>query len=426
MVQKNEFWKLDHLSHSQLLESLRDVIRSQRQALAELIAHLGEVEERRLHLEAAHSSMFDYCVARLGMSEDEACRRIDLARLARRFPALFPLLASGELTLSVALVLKPILSQANLDELLAAARGKSIREARELLALHAPRPDAPSSIRKLPERHTVGQGDPRWGLSPSASDLPPPQPLPQLEAPHAPVENQRAAPAPVPSPVAAQFHHPSRIEPLSPQRYKVQFTADKAVKEQLEQARDLLRHAIPSGDFGAIIARALELLIADLLRRRFGAGARRKAASTPARLTAAQQASTTPTLSEAPVSCAAAPALAAPAASPPSGGAPPSAPHVPRAARRAVLERDGLACTWRDADGKHCGARAWLEIDHCHPRAKGGHSQPDNLRILCRAHNHFAAEREYGRAHVERATSRRVHRRTVHTKDPPIATPPPI
>src|SRR5215510_7717422 len=107
MMQQTEFWKLEHLSHSQLLESLANVIQVQRRALAELIAHLGEVEDRRLHRQAAHSSMFDYCAARLGMSEDEACRRIDLARLARRFPALFPLLAAGEMSLSVALVLKP-------------------------------------------------------------------------------------------------------------------------------------------------------------------------------------------------------------------------------------------------------------------------------------------------------------------------------
>ena len=113
-----EFWQLQHFSDRQLLDSLGRVLRTQRQSLAELVAHLGEVEERRIPLEAAHGSLFDYCVRKLGMSEDEACRRIDLARLARKFPALFPLLASGELSLSTALVLKPALTPDNQLELI--------------------------------------------------------------------------------------------------------------------------------------------------------------------------------------------------------------------------------------------------------------------------------------------------------------------
>jgi hypothetical protein len=67
-----------------------------------------------------------------------------------------------------------------------------------------------------------------------------------------------------------------RLEPLSAQRYKIQFTANRELKEKLEQARALLRHALPSGDFGPIISRAPDLLIDDLLRSRFGAAARRK------------------------------------------------------------------------------------------------------------------------------------------------------
>jgi hypothetical protein len=418
MTRQTEFWKLDQLSHSQLLESLHGVLRTKRRALAELIAHLGEVEERRLHLEAAHGSMFDYCVVRLGMSEDEACRRIDLARLARKYPALYPLLASGEIALSVALVLKPILSQVDPEELFAAARGKSIREARELVAQHAPRPDVPFSIRKHPERRAAVERatEPQAPLPKLAPALA----APLVKAAPAPASSQRGCvdealvetPRPALAPPsasdparAAPPRHPSRLEPLSPQRYKVQFTIDKTVKDQLEQARDLLRHAIPDGDFGAIFGRALELLIADLLKHRFGVGARRKAQSPRS--------------------------MDSPAPVPPGTSAPVTAEftgsHVPSAARRTVLERDGLACTWRDAKGKRCGCRAWLEIDHCRPRAKGGGSEPENLRILCRAHNQLAAEHEYGRAHIRQATRfrQRGASSTEQTSAEPTLTPTP-
>src|SRR6188768_2058331 len=89
------------LSDADLLSGLHGLLRACRQTTAQIIAHLGEVEARRLHLLAGHGSMFAYCVSRLGMSEDEACRRIDVARLARRFPLLLERLAGDQLSLSV-------------------------------------------------------------------------------------------------------------------------------------------------------------------------------------------------------------------------------------------------------------------------------------------------------------------------------------
>ena len=170
------FWKLGAHSDRELLEGLKVRVGNGRQLMAEVLAHLGEVEERRLHLEAGYSSMFAYCVSRLGMSEDEACRRIDVARLARRHPALFPRLATGQLSLSVAALLKPYLSTervsteravtervsaegavteraiGDVDLLIAAVSGKSVQQAREALAALFPRPDVEPSIRKLPDR----------------------------------------------------------------------------------------------------------------------------------------------------------------------------------------------------------------------------------------------------------------------------------
>jgi 5-methylcytosine-specific restriction endonuclease McrA len=83
--------------------------------------------------------------------------------------------------------------------------------------------------------------------------------------------------------------------------------------------------------------------------------------------------------------------------------------HVTNATRRAIVERDGLRCSWVDDQGRRCASRAWLEIDHRHPRGKGGSSEARNTRIFCRAHNRFAAEQEYGRDHVERAIQEARH-----------------
>ena len=79
----------------------------------------------------------------------------------------------------------------------------------------------------------------------------------------------------------ARGRRSSSIEPLSAQRYKVQLTASAELKGKLELARDLMRHAHPSGDFGPIIERALDLLITELMQRRFGAKVRRKRLAKP-------------------------------------------------------------------------------------------------------------------------------------------------
>jgi hypothetical protein len=76
---------------------------------------------------------------------------------------------------------------------------------------------------------------------------------------------------------------------------------------------------------------------------------------------------------------------------------------VSRATRRAVFERDGERCTFTDADGHRCTATSWLELDHITARARGGTSEPGNLRVRCRAHNRLHAEQTFGKEHVERA-----------------------
>jgi hypothetical protein len=221
------------------------------------------------------------------MSEDEACRRIELARLARRFPALFPLLASGEITLSAALVLKPVLRSDNQLELIEAARRKSIRETREMVAAHFPGPDVPSTIRKLPEPNTEKTPAPHPASIAPLLAVPTPATASFTTLRIDPPASCAAPPQPaVPPPATAPSRFvpaTQRIDPIAAERYKLQLTIDASLRRQLETARDLLRHANPSGDFAPILSRALDLLVADLLRHRFGAGARRKAAraSTP-------------------------------------------------------------------------------------------------------------------------------------------------
>src|SRR5688572_2799 len=141
---------LSALSDQELVSGLEALLRSQHRLTAAIILHLMEVEDRRLHLRAACSSLFAYCIE-LGFTEDEACRRINAARLARRFPATIGRLESGEISLSALSKLKPYLTDDNATELLDAARTKTVAGVEQMIATRFPKSDVPSTIRKLPQ-----------------------------------------------------------------------------------------------------------------------------------------------------------------------------------------------------------------------------------------------------------------------------------
>src|SRR5262245_34737605 len=127
-------YSLKHLTDSVLDRELPARYASHRVSTAEVLAWLAEYDERKLYRPAGYASMFAYCVGQLGMSDDEAAKRIHAARTALAFPILFPAIADGQLNLSAVLLLKPRLAAENADELIAAASHRTIAELRLLLA----------------------------------------------------------------------------------------------------------------------------------------------------------------------------------------------------------------------------------------------------------------------------------------------------
>ena len=119
---------LRSLSHDQLLTQLHDLIRRDHSLEAELIAHLGEVDARRLYLEQACSSMFHYCVHVLHFAEGVAYKRIAVARAARKFPVVLAALEKGDLHLTGACLMAPHLDEGSAAEWVAVARHATARE----------------------------------------------------------------------------------------------------------------------------------------------------------------------------------------------------------------------------------------------------------------------------------------------------------
>ena len=148
------FWELAHLSDQGLRHGLRDLIGGRCRMEARVVAHLAAIEERRLHLVDGFSSMFDFCLRRLGLSESEAYHRIAAARVARQFPIVFGMLDRGEIHLSAICLLRDHLTEENHLELLQGASGKTKLKIQELLVRQVPKPTVEDSVRKLPSaRH---------------------------------------------------------------------------------------------------------------------------------------------------------------------------------------------------------------------------------------------------------------------------------
>ena len=155
---------VEHLSDAELLAGTRCLVGRSNQILAELLAHLAEVEARGIHRTRACSSLYTYCIYELRFSEDEAFRRVAAARLVGRFPALLDALASDELHLTGLLMLGPHLTEANLARVLARAKHRTKREISGLVRVLDPLPAVPARIEPLgPARARLVPSAPTWG-----------------------------------------------------------------------------------------------------------------------------------------------------------------------------------------------------------------------------------------------------------------------
>ena len=378
IVSMEDTRSLDTVPDDELLRRLTELLRHSRRVEADLVAHIGEVDARRLYAREASPSMFVYCTQTLHLSEFEAYLRITVARAARLHPMLLEMLREGSIHLSAVAKLAPHLTPENRDTLLARAAHRSKREVEELIAEIAPRPDALTVIRKLPDRGVAFDSGAGLGLD----RVEPPRikhanatvvevlaGMPRGERtttePLTQTQQQLAGVAGHVGPASAARARLPRVEPLSPARYKVEFTAGAGLRDKLERLKALMRTSVPDGDLAALIELAVTEKLERLEAKRFG---RTKA----------------------------------PRKNPVEREASPCSRHVPAAVRRAVYERDEGRCRFVDQQGRRCTARDGLEFHHRRPFGHGGEHSLANISLQCRRHNNSLAEVDYGREAMER------------------------
>jgi len=344
---------VESLNSSDLRSATRELVRRSHGLEVELLVHLAEIDERKLYLDWAFSSMFAFCVGELGFSEDVACSRINVARAARRMPVILDVLRTGRVHLAGLRLLAPHLTTENQQQVLAEAAGKSKREIEELVARLSPQPPVPTIVRKLPDRRNSTTESPTFPFS-NAVPVAPPESAPAL------------ALVPQGAPAPRRDERRAVVAPLAEDTFKFQFTASRACRDKFRQAQDLLRHRIPDGDLATIFEKALDLLIEQVKKERFAEGRK-------ARHSTAEESD------------------------------PSRSRHIPDAIKREVFERDGGRCTFTDEHGRKCGETGALEFDHRDGFARTHLHRAAGIRLLCRAHNQHAAEQMYGRAFMERA-----------------------
>jgi hypothetical protein len=342
-----------HLSDGALIAEVTRCARDERHATAQLVAHLAELDARRLYLGAGKSSLFTYCRDVLKLSEDAAYNRVEAARACRLFPQILDRLVDGSLTVTSVRLLARHLTGENHHGLLAAAAHSSKRAVEELIARRFPKPETPSSVRKVPER--------TQSRAPIAPQQPVTEPAPAVSAPGTTI----LAPAPVlVAPETAGQRpaaptHRAVVKPLAAERYEIRFTASGATRDKLKVAQDLLRHAIPSGDVAAIFDRALSELIEAHSRRKMAVVRR------PAKVRAVR-----PAVDD--------------------------SRHVAAEVKRVVWVRDAGRCAFVGTSGHRCSERAFLEFHHVVPYAVGGKATVANVQLRCRAHNGYEADVFFG------------------------------
>jgi hypothetical protein len=238
------------------------------------------------------------------------------------------MLEDGRLHLSGIALLAPRLSEENCDRVLPRAANRTKRQIEELVAELAPKPDAPPTIRKLP--------------------TPPPSQLRPDEV--------RVSPAPITMPALKPAAPPlPRPQPLSPERYKVTFTANQELKSKLERLQ-----ALTGEDLSAVIEAAVTEKLERLEAKRYGATMKPRRGLTKTNTSAKLR-------------------------------------YMPASVRRIVWKRDGQQCTFLDRHGRRCTERRGLEFHHDDPYGLGGDHDPARIRLLCRSHNLYLAERDYGK-----------------------------
>jgi hypothetical protein len=348
-----------------LIAKTVSLVKEERELLTKILHHLREIERRRLYSSLQYKSLYHFTVKHLDYPEAQAYRRINAMKLLNELPELEEKISTGDISLT-----HLSLAQALFNSEKKVTKSAFTHEQK----LNVFDQIAKKSVREA-EKITLS-------LSSSPAEL-----------------------------------KPDLIKVISADKVEFRFTANTSTKEKIEKLKGFLAHTSPNISLGELLEKLCDLGLEEWDPAKAPA-ARRKRCVKKSITTSEEVVS-----SEVNETCKNedAESLTNETASP-SGNAKNSDSKIstskasasnvgisntnaakttskpntspikkPSAAqtRRDVFTRASRAC-------ENCGSTFALEIDHIHPKALGGSSEAENLRVLCRACNQRAAIQVFG------------------------------
>jgi len=346
-----------HLSDDAAVAGLDRLLKAEYPHEANVLAYVAVVDARQLYRSAGYPSMPEFLMGRWNLCRSSAFRRQRAARAAYEFPVVFEAIADGRLNLTAVALLSGHLRRENVEELIVAATHKTREQVEQLIADRFPQADVPFRLEHVPgPAPSSAENSPATAFITvvSAGGAPSqPQVIANKEA-SVPLEALAPASPPIVAPQPPA--HPV-VKPIAPERYALQVTISGQARASLRRAQELLGYQLRGDDVAQVLELALAALVEKLEKRKCGRADR------PRRV------------------------------------APPRSqdPHyIPADVKRAVCERDGNQCTYRNAAGERCPERRALEFDHIVVPDRGGKATVGNIRQRSRAHNQLEAECTFG------------------------------
>jgi hypothetical protein len=297
------------MTNQEINSELAKEIKCERQITNKILKLIILAEDRKIALERGYKNTFTWLVKEHKYSPSAANRRIQAARLLRAVPSVETKIEDGSVNLSTL------------------AQAQSMIRNQEILSK---------------QKVTQEQKEEAVAIIENLSGF----------------ETEQALMALLPENVSDVKR--VSISAIDSQTARLAVNLSNEALADLKRAKEIFAHAIPSGDAGLILARALKELLEkhDPLKK-------------PQRASAAD---------------------------------------ARRATREDVIQKDQGACTFQDPTTGHvCGEMGQIERDHIIPRANGGDDSLENGRALCRAHNQYMSEKILGEERANRWRNNSAH-----------------
>lgn len=327
-------FNLKFKSDEMLVSELKKMVAEERRLLIQILHYLREVESRKLYLSRGFRNLFLFATQELGYSAGAAGRRIRAMRLIKEIPQVEEKIESGKLSLSVAAQVQGFIWREDQKREEADAEPISKSEKLELIE----QMEGVSS-RECEEKLIA--------ISPEAK-------VPQ-----------------------------EKTKPITQNKTLIQFVADERLMKKIEKLKYLLAHQNYEGRYDKLFEKVVDMALEKLdpekreMRRAKKRVTRNRIDEGKNELESSDNSDSLFSLQQFQLSEVT------------------SASewnlrnrHIPQAVRDKVWVRDHGECQYKDpATGRACGSKHGVQLDHIKLYSAGGEHMPQNLRLLCGAHN---------------------------------------